>query len=337
MNKFLTVGSATAAVAASYLFGGATEAKAAVRPDFGSLSALTFSQPTLRDGFAETGIEPHFLANAAYHPWELNFGIPNSKMDQVIDIIWGTMSRSQAVDHVKGRSPEDTARMIRGAVDSIMAQNGIINPNKLLHQWLVAEGVCAWVETRMLYSTANYDENTLLAQGKPAKEVLNNATLSGVCSDFALLTRDLARLAGEDLGLQAHWIRHGRSLAGEIRPKSHAMVGFTFDGDFRSVADNVGFENRVFVDRKPYNGWSVLPRTREAMEMVLGSYHIQKMSQVDYGDPQNLYMQDRRFIDWKVGREQLAANKDWREKELPFRKALDGLKYWWQKNYPWSY
>ena len=148
----------------------------------------------------------------------------------------GTRMIQPDFDHIPGRTKEILAAKIKKAVLSILAEEKI-DPSTIQGQRFLAQGVCDWVRTHIVYnlalmpdpSTGKYNFPTeVLRRFWTTDLLLKEPTLFAVCAGISRTTLDLSRAVGLNCELVLCFVRNVNNTHTETR--NHAFNVFTFIG-----------------------------------------------------------------------------------------------------------
>lgn len=233
----------------------------------------------------QTDLRPAFLPYATFFRTDrerqagrdLELGISDSQLERLVDNTCVDVYRSEpsSVPTV-----ESLALSLRKTADRAILQEGIQQPSRLLRQWVSAEMICAWVVSHVDGDPELAEEKDFNRwwNGIPPAVTLAKRPIRTICSGNALLSRDIARAMGSELGLGARYIGGWlRSDDGSVPEASnHAWTMFTFEGGLQVPADTVSpatsRANRA-AWRFKRGAWPILPRSREAWEVFLAFHY----------------------------------------------------------------
>lgn len=221
----------------------------------------------------------------------------------------------QAIDQDSKYTPPQKllalSHQTRSIVDAYCEKHGLGAKPRLLKQWLIAKGCCAYVASNLEYDweilrlpnnerKARSTSEVLLAQPAGQRKAM--------CVGFTLLARDMARASGKDVGLKANFVgSFWRDLGQAATPVSnHAFVCFELDNGLAVPAELTtprmklkDFQTRCTAPREDF----VMPLSPEARELFLArNFGADETAagSTNMGDPQNLYkLCDLSLKDWK--------------------------------------
>lgn len=151
------------------------------------------------------------------------YGISDLKLLEIMNqVSWRVIQPD--LDHVPGREVAQLARLVKGAVGEVIAELDF-KPNQVLWQRLMAQGVCDWVRTRVVFDVdlerAIYrNPSPDLLGRKDPRYVLGMQSPAAVCTGFSLLARNVAR----EISLTCFYV-NGVTRSGAqfraVKPKPH--------------------------------------------------------------------------------------------------------------------
>lgn len=215
-----------------------------------------------------------FDANSRRNGRELPVGLNPLQFDVVINEVY-KRTLIKELDHYPGMQVDDLAKMLGNSVDFVMSRYALNDKPSLLREWLLAEAVCAWVSTRVVYdnSLVNAPANLKISRAQP-QSVLDQSPASGICSGQSALTTALAR----KLGLDATHLGGEAIFYGERKPTrdNHGWVFFNFGDGIFSAAD-VSQGAMSLSDMRRIGGkmnWDyLLPKSPLELELFLSKHY----------------------------------------------------------------
>jgi hypothetical protein len=235
----------------------------------------------------QMGIKPYFTEHSTFfrdaeerrNGRYIAFGVPESTVDQIINEIWRQFM-SNVIPYQAGKDAAYWGGRIQETVDRIIAKF-TAEPSKLLKQWMYAEGVCAWVTVNVHYEIAKDDpyKDGNWTLNAPVN-VLARAKPWAQCCGYGMLVRDLARVAGKDVGLECYYVGGwfiGQAGIPAQKESNHGWSIFKFENDLYVPADATYSANLLAdggIKRTAKSGafWFCLPRKREEWELFLAMY-----------------------------------------------------------------
>ncbi len=165
------------------------------------------------------------------------------------------------LDHVPGISHQKLAQNIKDEVSQVLAKNNI-SSDSCLGQYLLAQGVCDWVRTHVLYNQAlkpassngaySYSMATL-RRFWTTELLLKEQTLYAVCAGITRLTLDLSHDLNLDCTLVNGFDRHQGNTFSAKRDHSWNVYRFRDQQkELTCIADNT--KSLVLLNRAKQNG-----------------------------------------------------------------------------------
>lgn len=223
------------------------------------------------------GIKPMFVtASPFFKSSEVNtgrtfqVGLSPLQFDWVINEVYKRMIRPD-MDHVAGRSVDELATRIEKGVEEVIERNNLKGKPALLREWLILEGVSAWVATHMVASKEieRLPGRERAERAQPHR-ILGEAQPRGVCGGFNSLTTALAR----KLGVRTHSLGGFNRVLGNPATESenHGWTYFRLSDGTALVTDNTAARVGLSEARR-INGktkWvALLPKSPVEMEVFL--------------------------------------------------------------------
>jgi hypothetical protein len=164
---------------------------------------------------------------------KLTVGLSPRQFDFAINEVYKRMVRPD-MDHRKGRSINELATMIGNGVDEELETMDLKDKPPLLRKWLLAEGICAWVNTHVTNDRTIVDPQTGKVDVKRlAIPLLSMEVPTTECSGHARFTQSLATA----LGLSCfHAVGSVRLVSNSVDSR-HSWNYFDFGDGIFSIAD----------------------------------------------------------------------------------------------------